>query len=112
MEDGRVIVQGGKVLPEGLGRAGVLLNKEYRLGAAAEGLDSVGSRAGKEIKNAGLRNEGPQGGKNGGADAVLGGAKTGEIGDEESATPVNACSDPEKATPSARMTRGHFFPIT
>jgi hypothetical protein len=112
LEDGRVIVQCRKVLAEGFGSAGVLLNKEYRLGAAAEGFDSVGSRTGKEIKNAGLRNEGPQGGKNGGADAVLGGAKTGEIGNNESPTPVDACSDSEKATPSARMTRGLFFPIT
>jgi hypothetical protein len=58
LEDGEVIVQGRKVLAEGFGRAGVLLNKEYRLCAAAEGLDSVGSRTGKEIKDAGFRNEG------------------------------------------------------
>ena len=112
MEDGGIIVQSGKVLAEGFGSAGVLLNKECRFCAAAEGFDSVGSRTGKEIKNAGFRDKGPEGGENGGADAVLGGTKTGKIGDEESSTPVDACSDPEKATPSARMTRGLFFPIT
>jgi hypothetical protein len=82
------------------------------LGAAAEGFNSVGSGTGKEIKNAGFRNESAQGGENGGADAVLSGAKTGKIRDKESSASVDACSDPEKATPSARMTRGLFFPIT
>lgn len=112
MEDGGIIVQSGKVLAEGFGSAGVLLNKECRFCAAAEGFDSVGSRTGKEIKNAGFRDKGPEGGENGGADAVLGGAKTGEIGDEESPASVDTCSDPEEAPPSARMTRGLFFPIT
>ena len=99
-------------MAKGFGSAGVLLNKKCGSSAPAKGFDPVGSRTGKEIKNTGFRNEGTQGREDGGADAVLGGAKTRKIGNEESSTPVDACSDPEKATPSARMTRGLFFPIT
>jgi len=112
LEDGRVVVQGRKVLAEGFGSAGVLLDKECGSGAPAKGFDPVGSCTGKEIKNTGFRNEGTQGREDGGADAVLSGAKTGKIRNKESSASVDACSDPEKATPSARMTRGHFFPIT
>ncbi len=82
------------------------------MGAAAEGFDSVGAGAGKEIEDAGFGHECAEGGEDGGADAVLGGAEAGQGGDDELTTPMEASGDPEKATPSARMTRGLFFPMT
>ena len=89
-----------------------MFDKEGGLRAAAESFNSIRSGPRKEVEDAGLRNEGSEGGEDGGTDSVLSGSKTREIGNLEAATAMDACSDAQKASPSARMTRSFFFPIT
>jgi len=89
-----------------------LFDKEGGLRTAAESFNSIRSSPRKEVEHTGLGNEGAKGGEDGGTDAVLSGSKTGEIGNDKAATAMDACGDAQKASPSARMTRSFFFPIT
>ncbi len=111
-KDGKRVSKGFEVLAEGFTRERILLNKEGRLRTATKGFDPIGARAGKEVEYAGFRHKGTEGGEDGGADAVLCGTETGEIRDEKPPTAMGACRDTQKTSPSARMTRGLFFPIT
>ena len=111
-ENGEGVVEGEKIFPKGFGGAGVLFDKEGGLSAPAESLDSVGTGAGKEIEHAGFRNEGAEGGKNSRSHAVLGRAQPWKRRDSETPTFMDPCGDAKKSAPSARLTRGFFFPMT
>ena len=77
LDDGRIILQGGYVLPESRGGTKVLFDKEGGSGSPTEGFQSVGTRPGKEIENASLRNESGEGREDSGTDTILGGAEIG-----------------------------------
>lgn len=111
-ENGKSIAEGGEILAKGCGGAGVVFDKKGGGGAAAEGFEAVGTGAGKKIEDAGLGDEGAEGGKNGGTDAVLGGAKAGQGRHEKATAAMETGGEAEKAATSARLTRGFFFPMT
>lgn len=89
-----------------------MFDKKGGLGAAAQGFDPVGTGSGKQIEDAGFGHESAEGGEDGGADTVLGGAESGQGGNDQLTAPMDTSGDTEKATPSARMTWGLFFPMT
>jgi hypothetical protein len=106
------VVKVEKIFPKGFSNAGVLLDKEGGLSAPTESFNPVGTGASKEIENASFRNEGAEGGENCGSNSVLGGSQTWNRWDSQAAASVDSCRDSEKPAPSARLTRGFFFPMT
>ena len=58
LDDGRIILQGGYVLPESRGGTELLFDKEGGRSAAAEGFQPVSSGPSEEIEDTGLRDEG------------------------------------------------------
>ena len=111
-ENRELVSQGVQILGEGFGRAMVVFEKKGGLGPAAEGLQAVRAGAGKEIEHPRVGDQIPQSGKDGGANAVLGGAEAGQVGDFETTAGVKASRDAKKAAAPSGMTRGVSFPIT
>ncbi len=106
LNDGRIILEGGYVLPKSRGGTELLFDKEGGSGPATEGFQPVSSGPGEEIEDTGFRDEGAEGGEDSSTDAILGGAEIGQIGDLEAATGVGAPRDTKKASPSPGMTWG------
>ena len=106
LDDGRIILEGGYILSEGRGGTELLFDKKGGSGAPTEGFQSVGTGPGKEIEDTGFRDEGAESGKDGCTDAILGGAKIGQIGDLEASTGVGAPRNTKIASPSSGMTWG------
>ena len=90
----------------------VVFEKKGGLGPATESLEAVRAGAGKEIEHSRIRDQIPQGGKHGGANAVLSWAEAGQVGDFETTAGVKASRDAKEAATPSGMTRGVSFPIT
>jgi hypothetical protein len=58
LDNGRIILQGGYVLPKSRGGTEVLFDKEGGSGPATEGFQSVGTGSSEEIEDTGFRDEG------------------------------------------------------
>jgi len=58
LDYGRIILQGGYILPEGCGGPEFLFDKDGGSSPATEGFQSVGAGPGKEIEDTGFRDEG------------------------------------------------------
>ena len=112
LDDGRIILEGGYVLSESRGGAELLFDKDGGSGPAAEGFQPVCSCPGEEIEDMGLRDEGAEGREDSRTDAILGGAKIGQIGDLEASTGVGAPRDTKISSPSSGMTWVRFFRMT
>ena len=106
LNDGRIILKGGYILSEGRGGTELLFDKDGGRSAATEGFQPVSTGPGEEIEDAGLRDEGTQGGEDSCTDAILGRAEIGQIGDLEASTGVGAPRDTKIASPSSGMTWG------
>ena len=111
-ENRELVSQGVQILGEGFGGAMVVFEKKGGLGSPAESLEAVGAGAGKEIEHPRIGDQISQGGKDGGANAVLGGAEAGQVGDFETTAGVEASRDAKEAAAPSGMTRGVSFPIT
>ncbi len=112
LDDGRIILKGGYILSECRSGTELLFDKDGGSSPAAEGFQPVGTGPSEEIEDTGFRDEGAESGKDGCTDAILGGAKIGQIRYLEASTGVGASGDTKIASPSSGMTWGRFFRMT
>ncbi len=112
LDDGRIILKGGYILSEGRGGTELLFDKDGGRSTATESFQPVSTGPSEQIEDAGLRDEGTEGGEDGCTDAILGGAEIGQIRDLESSTRMSASGDTKIASPSSGMTWGRFFRMT
>ncbi len=105
-------MEGGYILSEGRGGTELLFNKKGGSAAATEGFQPVSTGPSEQIEDAGLGDEGTEGGEDSCTDAILGRAEIGQIGDLEASTGVSAPGDTKIASSSSGMTWGRFFRMT